>query len=196
MNPLCAGVDEVGRGCLAGPVYAAAVILPERHGIEGLRDSKQLTPRRRERLAEEIRRSALAWALGIASVEEIDRINILRASLLAMSRAVQALAPQPALCLVDGTQAPALTMAVRTVVGGDASEECIMAASIVAKVARDAELQRLDGQFPRYGFAVHKGYATPQHLQALRSLGPCALHRMSFAPCAQSSGQWPVVSGQ
>jgi ribonuclease HII len=186
MTALCAGVDEVGRGCLAGPVYAAAVILPECHGIAGLRDSKQLSAQRREVLAQQIRRTALACSVGIASVEEIDRLNILRASLLAMTRAVQALAPRPALCLVDGNQAPPLDLPVQTVVGGDASVECIMAASIVAKVARDGELQRLDALFPRYGFALHKGYGTPGHLQALRSFGPCELHRMSFAPCAQS----------
>lgn len=186
MSLLTAGVDEVGRGCLAGPVYAAAVILPDRHGIVGLRDSKQLTAARRELLAPQIQGRALAWAVGIASVEEIDRLNILRATFLAMARAVQALTLRPTLCLVDGNQVPQLGCAVRTIVGGDATVESIMAASIVAKVARDAELVRLDAQYPGYGLARHKGYGTPEHLGALRAQGPCVVHRMSFAPCAQA----------
>ena len=186
MSLLTAGVDEVGRGCLAGPVYAAAVILPEQHGIVGLRDSKQLTAAKRELLAPQIQAHALAWAVGIATVEEIDRLNILRATFLAMARAVQALTLRPALCLVDGNQVPQLGCEVRTIVGGDATVESIMAASIVAKVARDAELVRLDGQFPGYGLAQHKGYGTPEHLGALRARGPCVVHRMSFAPCAQA----------
>jgi ribonuclease HII len=196
MTLLSAGVDEVGRGCLAGPVYAAAVILPERHGIAGLRDSKQLTAARRQELAPRIQGAALAWAIGIATVEEIDRLNILRATFLAMARAVQALQRQPLLCLVDGNQAPDLGCAVRTVVGGDGTVESIMAASIVAKVARDMELMRLDADYPAYGLARHKGYGTPQHLSALQQHGPCAIHRMSFAPCARASGQWPVMSDQ
>lgn len=196
MTLLSAGVDEVGRGCLAGPVYAAAVILPDRHGIVGLRDSKQLTAARRESLAPQIQARALAWAVGIATVEEIDRINILRATFLAMARAVQALALRPALCLVDGNQVPDLGCEVRTIVGGDATVESIMAASIVAKVARDAELARLDAQYPGYGLARHKGYGTPQHLGALRTLGPCVIHRMSFAPCAKNSFQFPVSGFQ
>jgi len=182
---LTAGVDEVGRGCLAGPVYAAAVILPQRHGIIGLADSKQLSAEQREALVPKIRARALAWAIGIASVEEIDRLNILRATFLAMARAVQALGTRPELCLVDGNQVPDLGCAVRTVIGGDAKVRSIMAASIVAKVARDAELVRLHGQYPHYGFLRHKGYATPEHREALRLHGPCAIHRMSFAPCAQ-----------
>ncbi|MDR3416742.1 MAG: ribonuclease HII [Nevskia sp.] len=190
MTGLSAGIDEVGRGCLAGPVFAAAVILKPGHGIAGLRDSKQLTALRREELAPQIRRNALAWAIGMASVEEIDRLNILRATFLAMSRAVRALAPRPALCLVDGNRAPELGLPVCTIVGGDATEESIMAASIVAKVARDAELRHLDGLFPHYGFARHKGYATGEHLRALRRFGPCELHRMSFAPCAQTGFQF------
>ena len=186
MSPLTAGVDEVGRGCLAGPVYAAAVILPEQHGIVGLRDSKQLTAAKRELLAPQIQGRALAWAVGIASVEEIDRLNILRATFLAMARAVQALTLRPTLCLVDGNQVPQLGCEVRTIVGGDATVESIMAASIVAKVARDAELVRLDTQYSGYGLAQHKGYGTPEHLGALRTRGPCVIHRMSFAPCAQA----------
>ena len=186
MTVLTAGVDEVGRGCLAGPVYAAAVILPDGHGIVGLRDSKQLTAARRERLAPQIQAGALAWAIGIATVEEIDRINILRATFLAMARAVQALSLPPALCLVDGNQVPQLGCEVRAVIGGDATVESIMAASIVAKVARDAALVQLDARYPGYGLARHKGYGTPQHLGALRALGPSSEHRMSFAPCAQA----------
>ena len=185
MTVLTAGVDEVGRGCLAGPVYAAAVILPQRHGIIGLADSKQLSAGQREALAPKIRQRALAWAIGVASVEEIDRLNILRATFLAMARAVQALGMKPELCLVDGNQVPDLGCAVRTVIGGDATVRSIMAASIIAKVERDAELVRLHGQFPHYGFERHKGYGTPEHLAALRQHGPCGIHRMSFAPCAQ-----------
>jgi ribonuclease HII len=191
-----AGVDEVGRGCLAGPVYAAAVILPPQHGLTGLADSKQLSAARRERLAPQIQAHSLAWAIGIATVEEIDRLNILHATFLAMARAVQALRARPALCLVDGNQVPDLGCTVRAIVGGDAIVEAIMAASIVAKVARDAELLRLDQQLPGYGFARHKGYGTPEHLRALRSIGPSPVHRMSFAPCAQSGFQFPVSGFQ
>ncbi len=203
MTLLTAGIDEVGRGCLAGPVYAAAVVLPDDHGLVGLADSKRLSAAQRERLAPQIQARALAWAVGVATVEEIDRLNILRATFLAMARAVQALGLRPALCLVDGNQVPDLGCAVRTVVGGDATVESIMAASIVAKVARDAELLRLDGEHPHYGFARNKGYGTPEHLRALRERGPSGVHRMSFAPCAQAglpgmgnreSGEEPAVS--
>ena len=188
-----AGIDEVGRGCLAGPVYAAAVILPADHGLRGLADSKALSPGQREALDPQIRASALAWAIGIASVEEIDRLNILRATFLAMARAVAALGLRPDACVVDGNQAPPLELPVRTVIGGDGLVPSIMAASIVAKVARDAELRRLDAEHPAYGFARHKGYGTPEHQQALRLHGPCAIHRMSFAPCAQSRLQLAVA---
>jgi ribonuclease HII len=191
MTALVAGIDEVGRGCLAGPVYAAAVILPQRHGIIGLADSKALSAGQRETLAPKIRQRATAWAIGIASVEEIDRLNILRATFLAMARAVQALGVRPELCLVDGNQVPDLGCTVRTVVGGDATVRSIMAASIIAKVARDAELARLHGEYPQYGFERHKGYATPEHREALRLHGPCAIHRMSFAPCAQMELELP-----
>ncbi len=182
-----AGVDEVGRGCLAGPVYAAAVILPKPCRLPGLDDSKKLPREERERLAPLIQQRAIAFAIGVASVEEIDRINILQASLLAMRRAVDLLMQKPTLCLVDGNQPPQLDCEVQTVIGGDAKHRCIMAASVLAKVARDAELCRLDLEFPGYGFAQHKGYATPVHQEALRRLGPCGIHRMSFAPCAQRS---------
>jgi len=182
-----AGVDEVGRGCLAGPVYAAAVILPKPCRLPGLNDSKKLPREERERLAPLIEQRAIAFAVACASVEEIDRINILQASLLAMRRAVDLLLQKPTLCLVDGNIPPKLECEVQTVIGGDGRHRCIMAASVLAKVARDAELRRLDLEFPGYGFAQHKGYATPEHQEALRKLGPCGIHRMSFAPCAQRS---------
>lgn len=187
MSERIAGIDEVGRGCLAGPVYAAAVILPDGHGLNGLRDSKRLSTAQRERLVPEIEAAATAWAIGIASVEEIDALNILQATFLAMRRAVEALRVAPTLCLVDGSQQPRLSAPLRMVVGGDASEPAIMAASIVAKVARDAELQRLDAHHPGYGLAKHKGYGTPVHLQALRERGPSTIHRMSFAPCRDAA---------
>ena len=177
-----AGVDEAGRGPLAGPVVAAAVILDDRCPIAGLADSKTLSATRREQLAEQIRTHASAWALGMASVEEIDQLNILQATLLAMQRAVQGLSIVPALALVDGNQAPRLSCTVRTVVRGDATVPSISAASILAKVARDAILHDLDRQYPGYGFAGHKGYPTAAHLRALEFLGPAAVHRRSFGP--------------
>lgn len=183
---LIAGVDEAGRGCLAGPVYAAAVILPARCGLAGLDDSKKLGAGRREVLFEPICEQALAWAIAWASPLEIDRINILQASLLAMRRAVEALQPQPGHCLIDGNQLPQLRCSAEAVIGGDGLHPNIMAASILAKVARDREMLRLDAHFPGYGFAQHKGYGTGLHLQALRHLGPSMQHRMSFAPCAQA----------
>lgn len=180
--PGTAGVDEVGRGPLAGDVVAAAVILDPQRPIDGLRDSKKLTRQRREYLAEEIRRCALAWALGRASVEEIDRINILQASLLAMHRAVRALAPQPDYVLVDGNRLPRWDYPSQPVVRGDDRVPAIAAASILAKVQRDGELVALDRQYPGYGFASHKGYPTAAHLEALRTLGVTPAHRRSFAP--------------
>ncbi len=190
MRATIAGVDEAGRGCLAGPVYAAAVVLGA--GIpDGLNDSKKLTPLRRERLFDQIRSSASAWCIARAEVEEIDRINILQASLLAMQRAIAGLSMQPDEAWVDGNQAPPLTCRVRTIVSGDALEPAIMAASILAKVARDRELLRLDTEFPGYGFAQHKGYGTAQHLTALTTLGPSVVHRMSFAPCARLAERVP-----
>jgi ribonuclease HII len=178
---LC-GVDEAGRGPLAGPVVAAAVILDPCRPVDGLCDSKQMTPRRREEVAVAIRADALAWAVAEASVEEIDRLNILQATLLAMTRAVAALRPGADYALVDGNQLPPLDVPARAIVGGDASEAAISAASILAKVHRDALMAAFDTLHPGYGFARHAGYATPQHLQALRALGPCVLHRRSFAP--------------
>lgn len=177
-----AGVDEAGRGPLAGPVIAAAVILDRSRPIAGLADSKVLTPERREQLSLAIRANALSWAIGRAEVEEIDRCNILRATLLAMQRAVGALTLPPDLVLVDGNQPPALSCRVRTVIGGDASVPEISAASILAKVARDEEMRELDRRFPGYGFSQHKGYPTPMHLAALERLGVCPIHRRSFEP--------------
>ncbi|MEK7191244.1 MAG: ribonuclease HII [Pseudomonadota bacterium] len=177
-----AGVDEAGRGPLAGPVVAAAVILDPAKPIEGLADSKTLAPARREVLALQIRAQALAWALGTAGVEEIDRLNILQATLLAMRRAVEALPIYPELVLVDGNQPPALHCTVRTVVRGDATIPAISAASILAKVARDRTMAELDAVYPGYGFARHKGYPTAEHIQALGRLGATPEHRLSFAP--------------
>jgi ribonuclease HII len=181
-NPVIAGVDEVGRGPLAGPVVAAAVVLDDARVIRGLNDSKALHAEERERLDGEIRRRAVAVAIAEASVEEIDTLNILRAALLAMRRAVLALERVPGIVLVDGNQRPDVPMAVRTVVGGDARVRAIAAASIVAKVHRDRLLVGLHAEHPRYGFDGHKGYSTPEHLEALRAHGPCPHHRRSFAP--------------
>jgi ribonuclease HII len=177
-----AGVDEAGRGPLAGPVYAAAVVLDSQRPIAGLADSKALSPARRERLAAQIRDGARAWAVAAASVEEIDRLNILQASLLAMRRAVRALALAPCEVWVDGNRAPSLEVPVRTIVRGDATVPEISAASILAKTARDAGMQRLAVECPGYGFDRHMGYGTPEHLAALRRLGACVHHRRSFAP--------------
>jgi len=182
---LVAGLDEAGRGCLAGPVYAAAVILDKNHRIRGLDDSKQLAPAAREALFDKIQRRAVAYAIARAEIDEIERLNILHASMLAMQRAAAALNPAPLHCLVDGNRLPTLSCSAEAVIEGDAIHAPIMAASILAKVARDREMARLDAAHPGYGFAQHKGYGTPQHLQALRSLGPCAIHRMRFGPVAQ-----------
>ena len=176
------GIDEAGRGPLAGPVVAAAVILDPGRRINGLRDSKQLTAARRERLAERIRARAVAWAVAEASVEEIDALNILQATLLAMGRAVQGLAVTPDYALIDGNQLPRLPMPGRAIVSGDALEPAISAASILAKTVRDALMREFDREHPGYGFAQHMGYATPEHLSCLQRLGPCVLHRRSFAP--------------
>jgi ribonuclease HII len=180
-----AGVDEVGRGPLAGPVVAAAVILDAARPIEGLADSKALSARRREELSVLIKERAICWALGRAEVDEIDRLNILQASLLAMQRAVMALSIKPELVLVDGNQAPGLVYPVTTVIRGDATEPSISAASILAKVARDAEMFELDRRYPGYGFSVHKGYPTRMHIDALGKQGVSAIHRRSFRPVQQ-----------
>lgn len=181
-EPLICGVDEVGRGPLAGPVVAAAVILAADRPIRGLADSKKLTVRRRESLFDEIAQSAVAWAIGRAEVEEIDRLNILQASLLAMQRAVRALSVLPGRALIDGNRCPALPCDSEAVVGGDATVPSISAASIMAKVTRDREMGQLHERHPGYGFDRHKGYPTRQHLEALASYGPCPVHRRSFAP--------------
>jgi ribonuclease HII len=180
---LICGVDEAGRGPLAGPVYAAAVVFhPGRRGPVGIADSKTLGARERERLAAAIRMTSLAWAIAWASVEEIDRLNILQASLLAMRRAVDALAVTPNEVLLDGVHCPVLEVPARAIVDGDAKLKVIAAASILAKTERDAEMQRLHRRFPQYGFDEHKGYPTPQHLAALRRHGVCEVYRRSFGP--------------
>ncbi|GAB5450669.1 MAG: ribonuclease HII [Halioglobus sp.] len=180
--PGLAGVDEVGRGPLAGDVVAAAVILDPARPVAGLRDSKKLTPKRRDALAEQIRERAFAWSVARASVAEIDELNILQASLLAMHRAVQALVPQPVYVLVDGNRLPRWSYPSEPVVKGDDRVPAIAAASILAKVQRDSELVALEQQYPGYGFASHKGYPTAAHLAALRALGVTPAHRRSFRP--------------
>tara|TARA_B100000809_G_scaffold109626_1_gene108123 strand:- start:2877 stop:3488 length:612 start_codon:yes stop_codon:yes gene_type:complete len=180
---LClAGVDEVGRGPLAGDVVTAAVILPKNHQIEGLADSKVLSARQRENLYADIIGQAECWAVGRASVEEIDRFNILQATLMAMRRAVLGLDIKPDYVVVDGNRLPQWEYASEAVVKGDGRVDVISAASIIAKVVRDAEMLALDSHYPGYGFAANKGYGTPQHLEALQRLGPTPIHRRSFAP--------------
>ncbi|MDO9450207.1 MAG: ribonuclease HII [Rugosibacter sp.] len=179
---LICGVDEAGRGPLAGPVYAAAVILDPARPIDGLDDSKKLSERKRERLALEIREKALAFGIAFATVEEIDQINILQATLLAMSRAVVALPIQPTQALIDGNRCPQLTMPARAIIGGDALEPAISAASILAKTERDAEMRRIHEAYPHYALDRHKGYDTVAHRAALARHGPAHFHRKSFAP--------------
>lgn len=185
---LLAGVDEAGRGPLAGPVVAAAVILDPDRSIRGLADSKVLTPAKRERLYDEIRDKALCCAIGEASVDEIDEVNILQATMLAMRRAVEGLRLTPAKVLVDGNRLPPLRVPCEAIVKGDAKVRAISAASILAKVHRDRLCLQLDALHPGYGFAAHKGYATAQHLQALRTHGACVAHRRSFAPVREALG--------
>lgn len=180
------GVDEAGRGPLAGPVVAAAVILDPTRPIIGLADSKKLSAKRREQLAAEIRTKALAWCVCEASVREIDTLNILQATLLAMQRAVADLTLTPSVVLVDGNRCPQMDIPARAIVGGDATVVEISAASILAKTARDAGLLEMDVRYPQYGFARHKGYGTAVHLAALHEHGPCPEHRMSFAPVRAS----------
>ena len=179
---LLCGVDEAGRGPIAGPVYAAAVILDLRQPIAGLKDSKLLAPRRREALAIAIRGEAHAWAVASATVEEIDQLNILQATLLAMRRAVERLEVVPDEAWIDGDRCPRLSCRARAVIGGDRSVPQISAASILAKTARDAEMLRLHAQYPGYALDRHKGYPTPEHLALLARHGVCEIHRRSFAP--------------
>jgi ribonuclease HII len=190
--PLVCGVDEAGRGPLAGPVFAACVVLDPRRPIRGLADSKTLAAERREELAVRIRERALAWTVASSTVEEIDELNILQASLLAMRRAVGSLTVQPEEVVIDGNQCPTLPFPVRSVVRGDASVRAISAASILAKVARDRFMIGLHEQRPEYGFDRHKGYATVDHLQALRAHGVSEFHRRTFAPVRELLLQLPL----
>lgn len=180
--PLICGVDEAGRGPLAGPVYAAAVILDPARPIPGLKDSKKLSEASRERLAQEIKASALAWSVAWADLAEIEQLNILHATMLAMERAVQGLNPGARQALIDGNRCPDLPIPARAIVKGDASEPCISAASILAKTERDKEMRRLAVIHPGYGFEQHAGYPTPSHLEALAALGPSPIHRRGFGP--------------
>lgn len=183
---LVAGVDEAGRGPLAGPVVAAAVILDDLNPIQGLADSKKLTALRREKLFDEIRAKALCCSIAQASVEEIDQLNILQATMLAMQRAVAGLRLKPVKTLVDGNRLPKLDMLAEAIVQGDAKVQAISAASILAKVHRDRLCEEWDERYPQYGFAGHKGYGTAEHMAALREHGPCPLHRSSFAPVREA----------
>lgn len=191
--PLAAGVDEAGRGCLAGPVVAAACILPETFDLPGLTDSKALSPQRREALAGAIRAQAVCWALGLAWPAEIDRVNILQASLRSMERAVARLRVRPGLLLIDGNQLTRAPLPQRAIVGGDALEPAISAASILAKTWRDHLLTILDRLHPGYGLALHKGYGTRVHLEALRSLGPSPVHRLTFRGVRPESSGAPAT---
>jgi ribonuclease HII len=190
---LVAGVDEAGRGPLAGPVVAAAVVLDPGAPIDGLRDSKALGAPARERLFDAIRAKALCCSIASASAEEVDRLNILQATLLAMRRAVEGLRRRPHLVLVDGNRLPVVAMPALAIVKGDATVACISAASILAKVQRDRICLELHARHPQYGFDGHKGYPTPEHLAALRRHGACPAHRRSFAPVRELAGHGPVV---
>jgi ribonuclease HII len=185
LDVIC-GVDEAGRGPLAGPVVAAAVILDPKRRIRGLDDSKVLNPKKREALYDKIVERSLAWCVASASVEEIDSLNILHATMLAMKRAVEGLSIVPTLAKIDGNRCPTLSVRSEAIVSGDALVPCISAASIIAKVTRDRMLLDLHQTFPMYGFDAHAGYGTPQHLLALREHGPCAHHRRSFAPVREA----------
>jgi ribonuclease HII len=186
MSRLIAGVDEAGRGPLAGPVLVAAVILDPDRAIGGLDDSKKLSERQREALFPLIRERSLAWSIVEVDVDEIDRVNILQATLLGMRRAVGKLSPAPSLALIDGNRAPGLNCDVKTVVQGDSLVPAISAASILAKVTRDRLMKAFHLRYPCYGFDRHKGYPTPEHLRLLKQNGPCAIHRKSFAPVRNS----------
>lgn len=187
------GIDEAGRGPLAGPVVAAAVILDRKRRINGLNDSKQLTEERRDVLAARIKERAIAWGIGSASVEEIDTLNIRQANFLAMRRAFEALSVKPTHALVDGNDPPPLHCKITCIIGGDALEACISAASILAKTARDAAMVELCAQYPGYGFSQHKGYSVAAHLEALKRLGPSPIHRRSFRPVREAMGIYDEV---
>ena len=177
---LLCGVDEAGRGPLAGPVCAAAVILPENAELPGLNDSKKITDKKRRELYDIITAQALSWSVALVDERTIDEINILQATFQAMEQAVAGLAMEPDLVLVDGNREPPLSMQTECIVGGDGKSACIAAASILAKVTRDRLMEQLDAEYPQYGFAVHKGYGTKRHYEALRTYGPCPIHRQSF----------------
>ncbi len=194
-SALCCGVDEAGRGPLAGAVFAAAVILDPARPIPGLNDSKLLSEKKRQQLAIEIRRHARAFSVAFATVEEIDRLNILQATLLAMKRAVLGLSPAPQEMLVDGLHLPATGIRGRAIVEGDRLIAEISAASILAKTSRDLEMCEWDRRYPDYGFAQHKGYGTRAHLDALRRVGPCEIHRRSFAPVRAAEQQLRLFAG-
>lgn len=183
---LVAGTDEAGRGPLAGSVVAAAVVLDPENEIQGLNDSKKLSAKKREALFSEISERALAFAIAEASIEEIDQLNILHASMLAMKRAVEALKIEPELVLVDGNRCPDISIPARAIVGGDGLEACISAASILAKVHRDKQMLDYHYQYPQYGFDKHKGYPTRLHMERLKEFGPCEIHRQSFTPVQQA----------
>jgi ribonuclease HII len=187
-----AGVDEAGMAPLAGPVVAAAVVLPRHYKLRGIDDSKVLDPETRERMAAQLKNEAVAWAVGVAEVEEIDQINIYHAGLLAMRRAVLGLGLVPSFVLVDARRIPECPAPQRGIIHGDALSLTIAAASVLAKTARDARMAELDATYPGYGFAAHKGYPTPQHESALRDLGACPIHRRSFAPVRVALGLVPV----
>lgn len=187
VETLVAGVDEVGRGPLCGPVVTAAVILDPNKPIIGLNDSKKLSENKRNLLFDEIKQKALAWSIARAEVSEIDEINILQATLLAMKRAIESLSIEPKLALIDGNRCPNTSVPCKAVIQGDSSEPAIAAASILAKVSRDREMIALDKEFPGYGIAAHKGYPTPVHLAALKQLGPTPIHRQSFSPVKLAS---------
>jgi ribonuclease HII len=179
---LVAGVDEAGCGCWAGPVYAAAVILPFDSRIGLVRDSKTLSPEQRERVVRRIREEAFDWAVGLATAEEVDELNIRRAGTLAMRRAVEALSHAPQFVISDAFDVPGLSMPMKAVIAADRKVKCVAAASVLAKFERDREMERLDALHPGYGFASHKGYGTKAHQEALRRLGPSPVHRRSYAP--------------
>lgn len=185
-SAIVAGVDEAGRGPLAGPVVAAAVILPEQYHLDGLTDSKKLSEKKRERLFDEIQDQAICFGIAEASIEEIDTLNILHASMLAMQRAINALPSKPSMLLIDGNRCPETDISAKAVVGGDGIEPAISAASILAKVTRDRLMKDMETCYPGYGFAKHKGYPTKAHREKLAELGPCAIHRRSYAPVQQA----------